>query len=449
MERCRGAGSTKWRAQLNLDFAQTGASRGNSRAALSTLADFLWVACPKVAAGGVQLLVNLLLMRRLGPERSGIVFVLLTAIVLCDGIFGIAVDMAVVRLVTGGAGPQTAEALSVQKTALVAKWIACLVLAIPAIAWSGNLSALLFSSPAEASLFGIAALAVAGVLTLRSVQTYLQVNGRFAQYGSAEALHGLLKFGGMAALAWAGMATPVRVLWFAAAGPAVVAAAYLLGACRPLLAAPSTRSGARGLLTVAPWYLGGAAAGSITSRMDLLLLSSQAGAAQAGIFSGAQNLTVPFQLIGQYLGVVFTPRILPLWKSGRLARVYWSFQAALLALCLVLFGVFSATIGWVIPALLPASFQGSAAVAQWLAAAALAALLNFPWTVSLLLFTYPRSLLVLDAVAIPILVMLYTNAIGHSGAIGAAMISSGYAIFKTVIFHAFALRALRGPRPAG
>src|ERR1700730_9366651 len=76
--------------------------------------DFICVALPKVFSAVLQLIINLLLIRHLGPDQAGIVFVCLTTILLGDAVLGSALDVAVVRLVTGKHGE---DLLEIQKAA--------------------------------------------------------------------------------------------------------------------------------------------------------------------------------------------------------------------------------------------------------------------------------------------------------------------------------------------
>jgi hypothetical protein len=106
-------------------------SGSNSRGAAvtGTLAEFLWVAAPKIAAGGAQLLANLFLVRRLGPENAGVLFVCITAIMLSDAVLGSSLDIAVLKLATSGAGRVEAASLRIQKAALSGKVFGCVILA--------------------------------------------------------------------------------------------------------------------------------------------------------------------------------------------------------------------------------------------------------------------------------------------------------------------------------
>jgi O-antigen/teichoic acid export membrane protein len=149
-----------------------------------------------------------------------------------------------------------------------------------------------------------------------------------------------------------------------------------------------------------------------------------------------------------YLGVVFAPRIMPLWEQARLSSIYNRFQTAALAASLVLFAlaVLLADKIWAI--LLPSSYDGSATLALLLLPSALAALVNFPWTLSFLMFTHPRFLLMLEVCALPVLIILYRALIKSQGAIGAAAITGGVAVIKTVVYQALARHTLkRCPTP--
>lgn len=406
-----------------------------------TFKEFLWVALPKILAGGAQLLTNVLLLRRLGADNTGVLFVCVTTILLSDALLGAAVDVGVVRLVTTQAADRR-HALEIQKAALTAKSAACLLLAVPLFVWSQALSETLFHRPGESGLLRLVVLSVFGLLALRSVQTYCQVIRNFALYGAADLMHTVAKFGGIGCLLAAGLATPWTVLTCYALGPLLVAVALLATAGRRVLLAPFRWEAARELMAVAKWYLGAGAAGSLTSRMDLLMVSAVAGTAQAGLFSAAQVLVLGFQLLGSYLGVVFAPRIIPLWKTGQLRSVYWRFQALAGAGCLLfyvvaLFGA-DALMGW----LLPPTFHAAKTIILVLLPSSLMALVNFPWTVSLLLFAHPRLLMALDLLAFPVLVAVYYASIAGYGAVGAAVVTSGYALVKTGLMQFVARRTL-------
>ena len=409
-----------------------------------TVREFLWVALPKLLAGGGQVLTNLLVLRRLGADRAGVLFVCITTVLLSDALLGAAVDVGVVRLVTAQTADRT-RAMEVQKAALIAKSVAFLLLAVPLFIWSDALSKALFHRPGESGLLRLVAISVFGLLALRSVQTYCQVSRNFALYGAADLLHTAAKFGGIGCLLAIGVATPQTVLTCYALGPLLVAVAFLATVSRRVLLVPFRWEAVRELVAVAKWYLGAGAAGSITSRMDLLMVSAVAGTAQAGLFSAAQVLVLGFQLLGTYLGVVFAPRIIPLWKAEQLRSVYWRFQALAGAGCLLFYVVALLGTEALMVRLLPSAFHAAKVIVLLLLPSSLMALVNFPWTVSLLLFAHPRLLMALDVLALPVLVALYYASIAGYGAVGAAVVTSCYALVKTGLMQIVALRTLSKP----
>ena len=93
--------------------------------------------------------------------------------------------------------------------------------------------------------------------------------------------------------------------------------------------------------------------------------------------------------------------------------------------------------------LLPASFQGTKTIALILLPSSLTVLLNFPWTVSFLLFAHPRILMAVDVVSFPVLLFLYWVAISGHGAAGAAVVTSGFALVKTAVFQLLARQTLQ------
>ncbi|HLI84344.1 MAG TPA: hypothetical protein VKV17_10525 [Bryobacteraceae bacterium] len=410
----------------------------------SSLVSFFCVASPKIAAGALQLVVNWLLIRQLGPANSGVLFSCVTAVVLGDAVIGAALDMGVIGLATGKGGAR--RSLAVQKSALAAKFAGGILIGLPVLLLARPLAAVLFHGDASPVLLPMSVAALIGLLLLRSVQTCFQVSERFVLYGLTDVLHSSIKFGGIAILLALRTATPGRVLGCFVAGPGLVAPALLLTAARGVLREPFSLEALKDLGRVTKWMLGVGASGSINSRMDILLVSAQAGTVEAGLFSAAQVLTLPFQLLAMYMSVVFAPKILPLWRKGRLAKIYKRFQGALIALALSLYGIAWLAGGRLVAPLLPAAYKASMGILLLLLPSALAAMVNFPWTVSFLMFTHPKWLLLLEASSFPILLVLYRLLIPAHGAAGAALVTSGFAVSKAILYQILASRTMEaGP----
>jgi O-antigen/teichoic acid export membrane protein len=430
-------------AETQVDVSNSHEDLGKKGQVKSSVRDLLLVAGPKVGAGGLQILTNLLLVRSLGPERSGVLFVCITGIILGDAVVGSALDVAVVRLATSVRDVGSDRSLEVQKTAMVAKLLGFVLLALPVGIWARRLSAVLFHQDSDPRLLMLSACALFGLLALRSIQTYFQIAGRFLLFGVADSLHSVARFGGTGALLALGVATPANVLMLYALGPPVVVLALLPTAARDLLAARFSNRALRELTNILRWYLGAAAAGSVNSRMDIMFVSALAGTAQAGIFSAAQVFVIPFQLIGMYLGVVLAPRIMPLWEKGLLGPLFFRFQAWAGAASIATFAIAFLAAGKLTAVLLPHRFASASGIVLLLLPSSLMALMNFPWTVTFLMFTHPRLLFLAEICAVPILVIAYRLSIASYGAAGAAAVTSGFALAKTALYHIVASWTLR------
>lgn len=393
------------------------------------------MAVPKVLAGGLQLLLNFFLLRYFGPEYFGAISVCVTMILLVDAITGAAVDMGVVRLAPAYRSTDPAHGLRIQQAALLGKPIALLFLLLPLLIARDQVAGLLFDGREVASgLLVVTITAVLGLAILRSIQTHLQVEGNFRAYGMADVILNAIRYGGVGILLWTAVATPWRVLSLYAIAPFAASAVTFLTSGRKLFTLRIDRTALSELIATVKWYAGATAVGSFITRMDLLMVSTYAGVREAGIFSAAQVLTLVPQLIGMYMGVVFGPKIMPLYRENRLAPVYRRIQVALVIVCGVLMIVAWAGAAPLGDLLLPAAYDGATQVFLLLLPSALCSLLNFPWTVSLLLFLRPRLILLYDLCTLPFLFFAYTWAIREGNALGAAAVTTGFAVAKTIFF---------------
>jgi O-antigen/teichoic acid export membrane protein len=410
------------------------------------VSEFLWVAAPKVIAGVLQIQMNLWLAHALGPEKTGFLFVALNSLLLADAILGAAFDLCVLRLVTAEPDPAR-DGVVIERTALWMKATAGAVVTLLVYAFSSPLSNLIYGSRIHGHLLFLAALAFGAMLMLRSVQTYFQVRRRFPLYGAADLAQMILRWGGAGVLLLMGLATPESVLTLFAVGPLVVAGTLMATAASPLLSGKGSPTVAKRLARASGWFLASAAAGSAASRLDILMVSSLAGPREAGIFAAGSNLALPLQMFGQYLGLVFAPRILPLQQQGRLASVYAKSQIALAVAALCLFLAAMAGLAYIAPRFLAGSYTPSVPVATWLLGSAAAGILNFPWTISVLMFLRPRVPAAFDLAALPCLAIAYGWIIPQRGAFGAAMVTAGYAALKLVVFQWAGAGAVRSDKP--
>lgn len=393
--------------------------------------EFLWVAVPKASGAVFQLFFNLILLRYFGPAQFGVLAVCLSVVILSDAVLGAAFDTAILRQGPMYHVDDPVRSLQVQQAGLLLKPLMGLVAAVPLLLFGSRLSMLLFQGRGSKMLLYLSAASVLGLLMLRSVQAHFQVSRKFRRYGASDLLHNAIRYGGTALLLIFNGATPGRVIAMYAAAPLVIAVTLLATMARPLLLVPVSTHAISEVLGLIKSYLPTAAVGSITSRMDLLFVTSFASVAQAGVFAAAQTLILAPQMIGMYLAVVFTPRIMPLWKAGELWPIYRRFQRIAVIGCCAAYIIGLATMGRFVIWFMPVSFHSATAVALILLPAGLAAFVNFPWTISFLLFLRPRFLLKFDLVALPVLAVLYMVVVPAHGAAGAAVVTTAYALIKT------------------
>ena len=411
----------------------------------TNIREFLWVAVPKSTGAFLQLVFNFLLLWQLGSNQFGALAVCLTGLILADAVLGSSFDMAVLRVAPLEQQDNPQYSLQVQQAGLLLKPALGVLAAVPLVLFGNALGALLFQQQGSATLLYLTAAAVLARLTMRSVQTHFQVGRNFRRYGSIEVLHSVGRYGGIAVLIALRLATPERVLAMCAAAPLVLTSVFLATQARALLQVPLSGHALAQVLRLVKTYIATSSVGSTVDRIDLFLVTSLASVSQAGIFAAAQTMVLVPQLLGMYLGVVFSPRVMPLWKRGELAGVYRRFQKVAFLACCAVFVIAVPAIRPVAAVLLPHSFASAAGVALILLPVGLVGFLNFPWTVSLLLFSRPRLLVAIELAFVPVLVAGYTFAIPRYGAGGAAAVSAAYALLKTATLQALAWRTLRRP----
>jgi len=407
------------------------------------LGRILCVAVPKISGGALQVFFNLLLIRHLSPEHFGMVSLCLTGIVMSDAVLGSALDMGILRLApVYEQNGQRMRSVSLQKAALSIKPIGVALVTVPVMFLGSRLSQAFFQRSGGESLILLTLIGLLGLLMLRSAQLYYQVANRFVPYGLTDILQNALKFGGIMLLLAVATPTPERILMFYAIAPLSIALLTIAGS-RELICAPLGRESLYELADVVRWYVATAAIGSISSRMDVFLVSIFSNVAEAGIFSAANAVAIVPQLCGTYMAVVYSPRIMPLWEQGRLFAVFKTFQRNLVLACVGIYIIAAAGLSQFGTWLLPQNFARSSSVILVLLPAALCGLVNFPWTVSLLLFMPPPFLLVFEAASFVLLVPLYGYVVPAWGAIGGAAVSTGFALLKTFVYQSVAWRVLR------
>ena len=395
---------------------------------------FLLIALPKILGGVLTFALNLVLLRHFGPSEFGIYALCVAIILLADSIIGTSLDMSVLRLAPLYRQGQYATSLSIQRTGLWIKVILGLAACALVALFAGPLSRILFHRAGLQPLLYLACAAISALLLLRSAQVHSQVCHRFAIYGALELMQLITKFGGIAALLLFGHVTVLNVLLFFIFGPLAGFAVWRASFGREFSrAAPFKRAMASEIWRYSRWFLLTFGLAALISRLDLFLLARWSSLAEVGIFSAGQLISWIPQLIGTYLAVLVTPRIMPLVKSGEFYSFFKSLQSKLLAGCALLYAVSLIAVPPLCRLLLPAKYSQSLPVILVLLPGAFAGLASFPLTIGFVMFIKPRFLFVMDCISLPVLLLLYRYAIAQHGAVGAAWVTTAANLSRAAI----------------
>jgi len=412
--------------------------------------EFLFVAFPKILGGLLTFALNLVLLRHFGPSEFGIYALCVALILLADAIVGSSMDMSVLRLAPLYRDTNYKLSLGIQRTALWLKLgLASFSSALLSL-FAGPLSRMLFHQTGLQPLLYTTCGAVSALLLLRSAQVHPQVARRFFWFGLLEMLQVITKFGGIALLLLAGHVSAMNVLLFFVLGPLVSFIAWRATIGREFSrAVPFSRAITGEIWRYSRWFLLTFGLAAFISRLDLLLLARWHSLTEVGIFSAGQAIAWVPQLIGTYLAVLFTPRIMPLVGTGRFYDFFSKFQLTMLAVCLLIFVACLIAVPSLGHWLLPAKYGQSLRVILILLPGALSGLATFPVTIGFVMFIRPKFLFAMDCVSLPILLLLYHYAIGLYGATGAAFVTTAANLSRGTIAQIMAWKWARGLDPTG
>lgn len=402
------------------------------------------VAVPKGLGGVVTLVLNGWLLTRMTPVEFGLYALCLTLVALADGIVGAAIDMGVVKLASTHRHHDARRARAAEWWALLGKLSVSGAVAMLLLITGRPLAQALFHRD-DLPLLLLAMCVATCVLLLRSLGVRLQVRQRFEAYAMLELMAQALRVAGILAV----------MLWWTPSAQSLTTAAVVTGVLTLLLGLPvagvrwraerlSWRDG-RELLATSRWLLMTFATSAVLSRVDVLLLTQWSQLEQVGIFAAAQVFAAIPEMLGMWLSVVLSPRVLPAAREGLLRALLLRMQMVLAALAvavaLVAMVLLHGQAGW-----LPEGYVRMADVLMPLLIGALAGLMAMPLVVPTVMFTRPAFVVAYDLLSLPLLLWAYHLAITQSGAVGAAWVNAGSRILKTVLLHAMAWKWAGAPQ---
>lgn len=395
------------------------------------LSDTVMTVVPKLAGGGLTLLLGLLLVGHLPVADYGHYALAITVIFLTDAIGGTPFDLAVMRLGQSGRGGgdgSVPAVAAVEETALAMKLLAA------AVAGGGALlGAVIFGSDGKGvALVALTAVAATGLLVLRSTLLRAQMQQRFGAYGGAELAHVTLKLGPAFGLAITQSGGVAGILACLALGPFL--ALGLIGALsRGLIVIPRLdRAAALGLVRLVRWYGPTLALGATLARLDILVLSALAAPEVVGVYGAASVIASVPDMLGMYMGIVLTPTVLALARQGRLRPWFLRMQLALSVLAATILTAAALALWAGAAHALPSGYQAVVPVLGLLLPGSVLAMTTSALSLSLVMIAREGWMLRLDAVVAPLALTGYVVAVPLIGAPGAAMVALAVTLLRSL-----------------
>ena len=408
------------------------------------LFELLSVAAPKVANGACLVAANILLISFLEPTAYGIYSLCVASILIADTVLGSAIDLGVLRLAPVYRVEEPARSYEIEAAAAWLKVALATVAGAGLFATAPALASLLFGDRELTHILALTYLAIVAMLMLRSCLVHLQVDKRFAHYGVVEWLHTLLKYGGAALLFFVVDQSIEAVLVAFVAGPAFACTVgmSLFAWDRGWIFRLKTAR-LRELAGYVKWIFPVAVAGSVRDKMDVYFLAAWSSVEQVGIFSAARALAMVPELAGMYLGILFSPRIMPLHQQKRLYSLFKTVQIGLTVFAIGVVVVVIFAVEFIDQSWIPTGYASSVTVFLVLLLGAMTGFLSHPLVAPFLMFVRPRFHLYLDLTVMPLMVVGYAYAIDAEGAIGAAWVTTGARILLAGIAHSATWRWVR------
>jgi O-antigen/teichoic acid export membrane protein len=413
-----------------------------------SLLDFALVATPKFAGGLCLMSLNIALMRWVGPDDYGVYSLCIASLsLLSEGLFGAAIDMGVIRFAPLHLELEPERAIEIERSALRLKLLIVAIVSSGLMLLSHPLSRLAFHQDGQWHLIGITCVAALGSLTLSSALLHYQIRGRFLRYGMLDTLHILVKFGSVTLVILYAESTqqPLSISYVIgcfAAGP-FVACLWFVATNQRQWKLPRRMSldpNHSELLQFIKWFFLTLLVSSLVSRIDVFTLSGLSSIEDVGLYAAGQTIASIPLLLGYYLSVVLSPKVMPMYAAGTLRSLLIRVQSLLFCVAVCSFLLFYFVRSTVVEPTLPASFAASADVIYLLLPSTLAGMTSFPLVVPLLMFVRPRFLVMMELVMLPVQLASYFIVIPVYGATGAAVCTTLFGIVKTAIAQREAFR---------
>jgi O-antigen/teichoic acid export membrane protein len=399
------------------------------------LHDLSFVVAPKIMGGAGTFILNILMLHSFRPEQYGVYSLCAAAIVLMDGILGAAVDLGVVRLTPVLKSNNPARGQAIQQIALYIKAAVIAILFLLLFFYAAAIRHYLFSDKGEIAWLYWTNAAILGVLLLRSVQTHYQVNGKFRAYGKLEIFHITIKFSAIYLMLAFGYANPGFIMAAFAAAPLCIVIFFFCISGRSYFCGRENISISlfRELFHYVKWFLVTNSISVVIVYLPAFALSQWAGMKEVGIYSAGQTLSSIFPMLGAYIAILVSPKIVQYCSEGRFYTFFRASQKLLISGTIVVYLFLLLGFDYIAQKLLPTSYSVSRHVFMILLPSALSWLVSTPLIINFILFVRPKFLLIVESVSFPILLLSYLVIVPSHGAIGAAWVTMIAGLVRSII----------------
>lgn len=403
------------------------------------------VSSSKLLSLGTLFLAGILVARVTGPVGFGYYNAGLTILLLVDGIVGQPMDNAMVRYYSLHSDSEEGVN-SVHGAIFRLKMFFGASLIAVALLFSEQLTPLLLDADAPRRVLPVVAIGIACLLAVRSTACYLQTRQWFQSYATLDVIQGLIRVVGVGSLFFLGIRLPEAYLAIYGAGALAAFGLYLFAVSQPYL-----RTGwpnaidRRRMVSYIGVTSGIVILGTITGRVDVLLVMMFGGAEMAGHYSAAAQLAFLGALLAGYMAVVFQPKVVELSRKrqlGKLIRLNGLLVSAISVLCVpIAFWI----LPWIMPLLFGEGFAESVPILQVMLIGTCADLLIMP-----ILLPFSIQMLAKEALIGEIVITSLFFAVILFGpnisALRMAWLVSGVRLAKLGMYMFIVLRYLRNQR---
>lgn len=336
------------------------------------------VAGSKLLALASLFVGGILVARTTGPAGFGYYNAGLAALLLLDAIVGQPLDTAMIRFNSLHGGDMR-RVDAVQGAVLKLKLAVGVLIVAAALLFPRALAQRVFDANAPMSLPVVVAVSILCLLAARSTSCFLQIHQRFRAYALLDALQAAVRLAAIALLFATAVQAPDAYVAVYGAGSLLAFALFAVAVPQHyLIARMPDAADLRRILS----YIGITSAiiilGTITGRIDVLLVMMFGGAEAAGQYSAAAQVAFLGALFAGYMAVVFQPKVVQYLREGVLGALIRqnALGAAMVALLCIPAAIW--VIPWLMPALFGDEFVASVPILQILLIGTCADLLIMP-----------------------------------------------------------------------